>query len=148
MAKVCHNRIVGIFLGVTASSLRNRLPMTEKGIGKIQIDELYGARATWLSVRCLRPGQGWKRTRAVVSRLSRLACCRERSENWCAGRCPHGSTARTRALCSNLYCKTTKSGWCRNYTNCVPRLASLPATSRSTRAGAGIAIIADLPTRP
>lgn len=41
LAKVRYNRLVDIFLGISASSLQNHLRTTVKGIGQIEIDELY-----------------------------------------------------------------------------------------------------------
>ncbi len=41
LAKLRYNRLVDIFLGVTAYSLQNHLRTTVKGIGQIEIDELY-----------------------------------------------------------------------------------------------------------
>ncbi|MCT8285839.1 endonuclease [Xanthomonas translucens pv. translucens] len=41
LAKVRYNRLIDVFLGVTASSLQNHLRTTVKGIGQIEIDELY-----------------------------------------------------------------------------------------------------------
>ncbi len=41
LAKVRYNRLIDIFLGVTAYSLQNHLRTTVKGIGQIEIDELY-----------------------------------------------------------------------------------------------------------
>ncbi|KAF1727262.1 endonuclease [Pseudoxanthomonas japonensis] len=41
LAKVRYNRLVDIFLGITASSLQNHLRTTVQGIGQIEIDELY-----------------------------------------------------------------------------------------------------------
>jgi hypothetical protein len=41
LAKVRYNRLIDIFLGITASSLQNHLRTTVKGIGQIEIDELY-----------------------------------------------------------------------------------------------------------
>lgn len=41
LAKVRYNRLVDIFLGIAASSLQNHLRTTVKGIGQIEIDELY-----------------------------------------------------------------------------------------------------------
>jgi len=41
LAKVRYNRLVDIFLGITASSLQNHLRTTVKNIGQIEIDELY-----------------------------------------------------------------------------------------------------------
>lgn len=41
LARVRYNRLIDIFLGITASSLQNHLRTTVKGIGQIEIDELY-----------------------------------------------------------------------------------------------------------
>lgn len=41
LAKLRYNRLVDIFLGLTAYSLQNHLRTTVKGIGQIEIDELY-----------------------------------------------------------------------------------------------------------
>lgn len=41
LAKVRYNRLIDIFLGITASSLQNHMRTTVKGIGQIEIDELY-----------------------------------------------------------------------------------------------------------
>ena len=41
LAKVRYNRLVDIFLGITAYSLQNHLRTAVEGIGQIEIDELY-----------------------------------------------------------------------------------------------------------
>ena len=41
LAKVRYNRLVDIFLGIAAFSLQNHLRTTVKGIGQIEIDEIY-----------------------------------------------------------------------------------------------------------
>ncbi|MGK7879809.1 MAG: endonuclease [Crocosphaera sp.] len=41
LTKVRYNRIIDIFLGVTAYSLQNHLRTTVEGIGQIEIDEIY-----------------------------------------------------------------------------------------------------------
>lgn len=41
LAKVRYNRLIDVFLGITASSLQNHLRTTVRGIGQIEIDELY-----------------------------------------------------------------------------------------------------------
>ncbi len=43
LAKVRYNRLVDLFLGVTAYSLQNHLRTTVAGIGQIEIDEIYVA---------------------------------------------------------------------------------------------------------
>jgi hypothetical protein len=41
LAKVRYNRLIDLFLGIAAFSLQNHLRTTVKGIGQIEIDELY-----------------------------------------------------------------------------------------------------------
>jgi hypothetical protein len=41
LAKVRYNRLVDIFLGITSYSLQNHLRTAAKGIGQIEIDEIY-----------------------------------------------------------------------------------------------------------
>jgi hypothetical protein len=41
LAKVRYNRLIDIFLGLTTSSLQNHLRTSVKGVGQIEIDELY-----------------------------------------------------------------------------------------------------------
>jgi len=43
LAKVRYNRLIDIFLGATAYSLQNHLRTTVKGVGQIEIDEVYVA---------------------------------------------------------------------------------------------------------
>lgn len=41
LAKVRYNRLIDIFLGITAFSLQNHLRTTVKGLGQLEIDEIY-----------------------------------------------------------------------------------------------------------
>ncbi|CAD5373255.1 Endonuclease [Rubrivivax sp. A210] len=41
LAKVRYNRLIDVFLGLTTFSLQNHLRTTAKGVGQIEIDELY-----------------------------------------------------------------------------------------------------------
>ncbi|MEO6623342.1 MAG: hypothetical protein ABIN37_00695, partial [Burkholderiaceae bacterium] len=41
LAKVRYNRLVDVFLGITAFSLQNHLRTTVKNVGQIEIDEVY-----------------------------------------------------------------------------------------------------------
>jgi hypothetical protein len=41
LAKVRYNRLIDVFLGITAYSLQNHLRTTVKGRGQIEVDELY-----------------------------------------------------------------------------------------------------------
>ena len=47
LALVRYNRLIDIFLGVTAYSLQNHLRTTAKGIGQVEVDELYVAVDRW-----------------------------------------------------------------------------------------------------
>jgi hypothetical protein len=41
LAKVRYNRLIDVFLGITAFSLQNHLRTTVKNVGQIEIDEVY-----------------------------------------------------------------------------------------------------------
>lgn len=41
LARVRYNRLIDVFLGITAYSLQNHLRTSVKGIGQIEVDELY-----------------------------------------------------------------------------------------------------------
>jgi len=41
LAIIRYNRLIDIFLGITTFSLQNHLRTTVKGVGQIEIDELY-----------------------------------------------------------------------------------------------------------
>lgn len=43
LAKVRYNRLIDIFLGVASYSLQNHLRTTAKGIGQVEVDEIYVA---------------------------------------------------------------------------------------------------------
>lgn len=79
LAKVRYNRLVDIFLGVTAYSLQNHMRTTVKGIGQIEIDEVYVA-LNRLGVQFVIPVQakGGKDQLAVVQTKQDLACCAEK----------------------------------------------------------------------
>ena len=47
LAKVRYNRLIDIFLGLTTYSLQNHLRTTVKGIGQIEIDEIYVGIDRW-----------------------------------------------------------------------------------------------------
>ena len=48
LAKVRYNRLVDVFLGITAYSLQNHLRTTVKDMGQIEIDEIYGSSAVFM----------------------------------------------------------------------------------------------------
>ena len=79
LAKVRYNRLVDVFLGVTAYSLQNHMRTTVKGIGQIEIDEIYVA-VDRQGVQYVIPVQakGGKDQLAVVQTKQDLACCAEK----------------------------------------------------------------------
>jgi hypothetical protein len=79
LAKVRYNRLVDVFLGVTAYSLQNHMRTTVKGIGQIEIDEVYVA-LDRQGVQYVIPVQakGGKDQLAVVQTKQDLACCAEK----------------------------------------------------------------------
>ena len=79
LAKVRYNRLIDIFLGVTAYSLQNHMRTTVKGIGQIEIDEVYVALDRH-GAQFVIPVQakGGKDQLAVVQTKQDLACCAEK----------------------------------------------------------------------
>ena len=79
LAKVRYNRLIDVFLGVTAYSLQSHMHTTVKGIGQIEIDEVYVA-IDRQGVQYVIPVQakGGKDQLAVVQTKQDLACCAEK----------------------------------------------------------------------
>jgi hypothetical protein len=79
LAIVRYNRLVDVFLGVTAYSLQNHMRTTVKGIGQIEIDEVYVA-LDRQGAQYIIPVQakGGKDQLAVVQTKQDLACCAEK----------------------------------------------------------------------
>jgi hypothetical protein len=79
LAKVRYNRLIDIFLGLTTYSLQSHLRTTVKGIGQIEIDELYVGIDSH-GRQCVIPVQakgGSDRLSAVQTKQD-LMCCAER----------------------------------------------------------------------
>ena len=79
LAKVRYNRLVDIFLGIAAYSLQNHLRTTVKGIGQIEIDEIYvgidnRGRQYVLPVQA----KGGNDHLSVVQTKQDIACCTEK----------------------------------------------------------------------
>lgn len=79
LAKVRYNRLIDTFLGITASSLQNHLRTTVKGIGQIEIDEIYVAvdkygRQFVIPVQA----KGGNDKHAVVQTKQDILCCKEK----------------------------------------------------------------------
>jgi hypothetical protein len=79
LAKVRYNRLIDVFLGVTAYSLQNHMRTTVKGIGQIEIDEVYVA-LDRNGVQYVIPVQakGGKDQLSVVQAKQDLGCCAEK----------------------------------------------------------------------
>ncbi len=79
LAKVRYNRLIDIFLGITTYSLQNHLRTSVKGIGQIEIDELYvgidrNGRQYIVPVQA----KGGSDKHASVQTQQDIACCREK----------------------------------------------------------------------
>ena len=82
LAKVRYNRLIDMFLGVTAYSLQNHLRTTVKGIGQIEIDEIYVALDKH-GQQFVIPVQakGGHDQHGVVQTLQDIACCAAKFPN-------------------------------------------------------------------
>lgn len=82
LAKVRYNRLVDVFLGVTAFSLQNHLRSTVEEIGQIEIDELYVA-VDKTGKQYIVPIQAkrGKDKSGVVQTMQDLAWCRDKMPN-------------------------------------------------------------------
>jgi hypothetical protein len=79
LAKVRYNRLIDIFLGITAYSLQNHLRTTVKDIGQIEIDEIYvgidrNGRQFVVPVQA----KGGNDKHGVVQTEQDIACCAEK----------------------------------------------------------------------
>lgn len=79
LAKVRYNRLIDTFLGVTAYSLQSHLRTTVKGVGQIEIDEVYVA-VDRHGVQYVVPVQakGGTDQLSVVQAKQDIACCAEK----------------------------------------------------------------------
>jgi hypothetical protein len=79
LAKVRYNRLIDIFLGLTTFSLQNHLRTTVKGIGQIEIDELYVGIDRWGCHHVIPvQAKGGSDQISVVQTQQDLAWCRQR----------------------------------------------------------------------
>ncbi len=79
LAKVRYNRLIDIFLGIASYSLQNHLRTTVKGIGQIEIDEIYvgidhNGRQYVMPVQA----KGGSDQLSVVQAKQDIACCSEK----------------------------------------------------------------------
>jgi hypothetical protein len=82
LAKVRYNRLIDIFLGITAFSLQNHLRTTVKSIGQIEIDEIYVGIDRY-GKQFIVPVQakGGNDQHAVVQTMQDITCCTEKFPN-------------------------------------------------------------------
>jgi hypothetical protein len=79
LAKVRYNRLIDIFLGVTTYSLQNHLRTTVKGMGQIEIDEIYvGVNKNGQQFVIPVQAKGGSDQLAIVQTKQDLACCAEK----------------------------------------------------------------------
>ena len=79
LAKVRYNRLVDIFLGLTTYSLQNHLRTTVRGLGQIEIDELYiGLDRHGNHYVIPVQAKGGTDQLSVVQTRQDLACCKEK----------------------------------------------------------------------
>lgn len=79
LAKVRYNRLIDIFLGVTAYSLQNHLRTTVKGVGQIEIDEIYvGIDRHGAQYVVPVQAKGGSDQLSVVQAKQDIACCAEK----------------------------------------------------------------------
>lgn len=79
LAKVRYNRLIDIFLGITAYSLQNHLRTTVAGMGQIEIDELYtGVSRSGAQYIVPVQAKGGKDQLAITQTKQDIACCEEK----------------------------------------------------------------------
>lgn len=79
LAKVRYNRLIDIFLGITGSSLQNHLRTTVRGVGQIEIDEVYvGVNRYGSQFVVPVQAKGGKDKHAVVQTHQDILCCSQK----------------------------------------------------------------------
>lgn len=82
LAKVRYNRLVDVFLGITAFPLQNHLRTTVKGVGQIEIDEIYvGIDRHGCQFVVPVQAKGGSDKHGVVQTKQDILCCREKFPN-------------------------------------------------------------------
>ena len=82
LAKVRYNRLIDIFLGVASYSLQNHLRTTVKGLGQIEIDEVYvGVDRYGCQYIIPVQAKGGIDKLATVQARQDIACCSEKFPN-------------------------------------------------------------------
>lgn len=79
LAKVRYNRLVDVFLGITAFSLQNHLRTTVKQVGQIEIDEIYvGVDRNGRQFVVPVQAKGGSDKHGVVQTQQDIACCAQK----------------------------------------------------------------------
>jgi hypothetical protein len=79
LARVRYNRLIDIFLGITACSLQNHLRTTVKGLGQIEIDEVYvGVDRHGFQYIVPVQAKGGNDQLSTVQARQDIACCAEK----------------------------------------------------------------------
>lgn len=79
LAKVRYNRLIDIFLGITAYSLQNHLRTSVVDMGQIEIDEIYvGVNREGEQYIVPVQGKGGSDQLSIIQTIQDLACCREK----------------------------------------------------------------------
>jgi hypothetical protein len=79
LAKVRYNRLIDVFLGITAYSLQNHLRTTVKDIGQIETDEVYvGVNRKGTQFVIPVQAKGGKDQIGVVQTVQDVKCCEEK----------------------------------------------------------------------
>ncbi|MGH7020955.1 MAG: hypothetical protein ACREEY_13800, partial [Brevundimonas sp.] len=79
LAKVRYNRLIDTFLGITAFSLQNHLRTTVRGVGQIEIDEVYvGVDRHGVQYVIPVQAKGGSDQLSVVQAKQDIACCAEK----------------------------------------------------------------------
>jgi hypothetical protein len=82
LARVRYNRLIDIFLGIAAYSLQNHLRTTVKGIGQIEIDEIYiGIDKQGQQYIFPVQAKGGNDQLSVVQTKQDMLCCKEKFPN-------------------------------------------------------------------
>lgn len=82
LAKVRYNRLLDVFLGVAAYSLQNHLRTSVKGIGQVEIDEIYvGVDRNGCQYVIPVQAKGGTDQLSVVQTQQDLSCCAEKFPN-------------------------------------------------------------------
>jgi len=79
LARVRYNRLIDIFLSITAYSLQNHLRTSVQDMGQIEIDEIYvGVNREGQQFIVPVQGKGGSDQLSIIQTIQDLACCREK----------------------------------------------------------------------